>query len=80
MPRADDATLAALLAELDPERLDALDRIWDLCAEELHGLALWRTGSRQDAEDAVQEVFVRLVRSDLGEQAALTAKEQLSHA
>lgn len=29
---------------------------------------------------SMEEVFVRLVRSDLGEQAALTAKEQLSHA
>jgi len=42
--------------------LSALERIWDLCANELFGLALWRTGSRTDAEDVVQEVFVRLAR------------------
>ena len=40
--------------------LSALDGIYDLTAGELYGLALWRTGSRADAEDAVQTVFVRL--------------------
>lgn len=54
--------LATLFVRLGPGRLDALDGVWALCAAELHGLALWRTGSAQDAEDALQEVFVRLVR------------------
>ena len=41
---------------------EALDTIWDLCARDLYGLALWRTGSTTDAEDAVQDVFLRLAR------------------
>jgi RNA polymerase sigma-70 factor (ECF subfamily) len=50
---------AAALADGD---LQALDTIWRLCADELYGLALWRTGRPADAEDVVQEVFVRLAR------------------
>lgn len=38
----------------------ALETIWDLSARRLYGLALWRTGSEDDARDVVQEVFVRL--------------------
>jgi RNA polymerase sigma-70 factor (ECF subfamily) len=34
--------------------------VWDLIADDLYGLALWRTGSTADAEDAVQNVFLRL--------------------
>ncbi len=43
--------------------LEALAGVFDACADDLFGLALWRTGSREDAADAVQEVFVRLARS-----------------
>ena len=43
--------------------LDALAVIYDACSRDLFGLAFWRTGSREDAADAVQEVFVRLARS-----------------
>jgi len=39
---------------------DALEVVWDAVAADLFGLALWRTGSREDASDVVQEVFVRL--------------------
>lgn len=42
--------------------LGALDTIWDLVARDLYSLALWRTGSAEDAEDALQEVFLRLAR------------------
>lgn len=62
-PEERDRDLLALFARLAPGRLDALDGVWDLCAADLHGLALWRTGSAQDAEDALQEVFVRLARA-----------------
>ncbi len=40
--------------------VDALAPLYDLFAAELHGLALWRTGSREDADDVVQELFCRL--------------------
>jgi len=58
-----DGELRELFDELAPDRLEALDRIWDLAADDLYGLALWRTGSAADAEDVVQEVFVRLARA-----------------
>ncbi|MGA7990461.1 MAG: sigma-70 family RNA polymerase sigma factor, partial [Thermoanaerobaculia bacterium] len=39
---------------------EALETIWDLASRRLYGLALWRTGSEEDARDVVQDVFVRL--------------------
>jgi RNA polymerase sigma-70 factor (ECF subfamily) len=42
--------------------LGALDTVWNLVARDLYSLALWRTGSAEDAEDALQDVFVRLAR------------------
>jgi RNA polymerase sigma-70 factor (ECF subfamily) len=58
--RTADLHMAAVaLADGD---LQGLDTIWRLCADELYGLALWRTGRTADAEDVVQEVFVRLAR------------------
>lgn len=54
--------LGALFRQLSEGRTEALDGIWRLCADQLYGLALWRTRSVADAEDAVQEVFVRLAR------------------
>lgn len=38
----------------------ALERVWEVASRHLYGLALWRTGSPEDAGDVVQEVFVRL--------------------
>jgi RNA polymerase sigma factor (sigma-70 family) len=38
----------------------ALGTLYDLAAARLFGLALWRTGSREDASDVVQEAFVRV--------------------
>lgn len=38
----------------------ALDRIFELSARTLYGLALWRTASVEDARDVVQDVFVRV--------------------
>lgn len=54
--------LHRLLADLAAGDLEALAAIYDLTACELYGLALWRCGSESEAEDAVQEVFVRLAR------------------
>ena len=58
-----DERLLCALRNVAAGNLDALDEIWRLCADDFYGLALWSTGSRADAEDAVQEVFVRLVRT-----------------
>jgi len=60
VPGERDTALAAALEELATGRRESLDRIWELCGDDLYRLALWRTGSPADAEDAVQEVFVRL--------------------
>ena len=38
----------------------ALETIWEVAGRRLYALALWRTGSPDDARDVVQEVFVRL--------------------
>ena len=54
------ALLAPAFTALAAGDLDALEVIYDLCAADLFGLALWRTGSREDAADVVQELFVRL--------------------
>ncbi|HEY6553140.1 MAG TPA: RNA polymerase sigma factor [Vicinamibacteria bacterium] len=58
-----DASLSLAAVALAEGRDGALDLIWERCARELYGLALWRTGSVADAEDAVQEVFLKLARS-----------------
>lgn len=59
---ADDDPLGALFRDLAAGRLEALDGVWRQCGDQLYGLALWRTRSAADAEDAVQDVFVRLAR------------------
>jgi RNA polymerase sigma-70 factor (ECF subfamily) len=63
-PLADKAdALRAAFDALAAGDLEALGAVYDLVADDLFGLALWRTGSREDAADAVQEVFIRLARS-----------------
>lgn len=52
--------LRGLFAELGEGRAAALGPLYDACADDLYGLALWRSGSEADAADVVQEVFVRL--------------------
>jgi len=39
----------------------ALEDLYDDVATKLYGLALWRTGSEDDAADVVHDVFVRVV-------------------
>ena len=58
-----------LFADLAAGRLAVLDELYDAAAPRLFGLALWRTGSKDDAADVVQEVFVRVA-----EQGARLAK------
>lgn len=50
-----------LFLELADGKERALDAIYEAAAGRIFGLALWRTGSREDASEVVQEVFVRLV-------------------
>lgn len=54
------AELGELFSRLAAGDLEALEPIYDQCADELYGLALWRCGSHTEAEDAVQDAFVRL--------------------
>ena len=65
---ASDAELQRLLAELAGGRRAALGDLYDRLQRELYAVALWRTGTRELAEEAVQEVFARLAasRADLG--------------
>jgi RNA polymerase sigma-70 factor (ECF subfamily) len=58
--RADDAIWRRLFDDLAAERLAVLDELYDLAAGDVYRLALWRTGSVEDAEDVVQDVFIRL--------------------
>lgn len=57
--------LFSALAEGDAT---ALEDLYASCADELYGLALWRSASAADAADVLQEVFVRLAvaRTGLG--------------
>jgi RNA polymerase sigma-70 factor (ECF subfamily) len=48
----------AALAAGEP---DALAALYAASAADLFGLALWRTGSREDAADVVQDVFVKVM-------------------
>jgi len=50
----------AAFRRLAAGELEALEELYDLEADGLFALALWVTGSREDAADAVQEVFVKL--------------------
>ncbi len=59
-PRHADEDWRDLFADLAAGRIDALDELYDAAAPSLYGLALWRTGSEEDAADVVQDVFVRV--------------------
>lgn len=55
--------LGELFDDLAKGRGAALERLYDALAGEIYGLALWRTGSPDDASDVLQEVFVRLAQA-----------------
>ncbi len=50
-----------LFQDLVDGRPSALAELYDAAAPKLYGLALWRTGSEEDAADVVHDVFVRVV-------------------
>lgn len=58
---AERSRLRELFGEIANGQATALEGIYETYADELYGLALWRTGSASDAADVVQDVFVRLV-------------------
>lgn len=49
-----------IFAGIADGRAAALDELWDLASTDVYRLALWRTGSVEDAEDVLQDVFVRI--------------------
>lgn len=59
---ADESALAALLAEIAAGSEAALARLYRALAPVAFALALWRTGSREDAAEVVQETFLRVAR------------------
>jgi len=61
-PSPEEAILAALLSEIAAGSEDALARLYRLLAGAVFGLALWRSGCREDAADVVQETFLRVAR------------------
>ena len=58
--RSDDGAWRRIFADLAEGRQSALDDLYDLASRQLYGLALWRTGSEDDAADVVQTVFVKV--------------------
>jgi len=50
-----------IFAELARGRMSVLEDLYDAAASKLYGLALWRTGSSEDAADVVHDVFLRVV-------------------
>jgi RNA polymerase sigma-70 factor (ECF subfamily) len=59
--RTETRSWVELFADLAGGNARVLDEIYAAAAGQIFGLALWRTGSSEDARDVVQEVFVRLV-------------------
>ncbi|MCG8407176.1 MAG: sigma-70 family RNA polymerase sigma factor [Phycisphaerales bacterium] len=58
----DDAALAEVIRRAQTGDASAFDRLVDAFGHRITGFFYRLTGSRDDAEDLVQEVFVRLVR------------------
>lgn len=58
--RSDAGGWRKIFVDLAGGRRSALDELYDLAARDLYGLALWRTGSEDDAADVVQTVFLKV--------------------
>ncbi|MGD8439488.1 MAG: sigma-70 family RNA polymerase sigma factor [Holophagae bacterium] len=58
--RAREDRWRSIFAALADGRVAALDELYDLSAGDVYRLALWRTGSAEDAEDVVHDVFIRV--------------------
>ena len=58
----DEAALAETIRGAQRGNAAALERLVDAFSHRIHGFLFRYTGSREDAEDLLQEVFVRVVR------------------
>ena len=63
MAREDPDGLRAAFDRLAGGDAGALAEIYDACSKDLYGFALWKSQRPHIAEDAVQNVFVRLATS-----------------
>ena len=59
---SDEQKLLDAFERLSKDDITALEDVYDVCANDVYGLAIWSTGSQADASDIVQEVFLKLVR------------------
>lgn len=55
--------LLRIFTEVKDGNIRALEELYAKVASRLYGLALWRTGSSEDAADVVQSVFVYLAEN-----------------
>jgi RNA polymerase sigma-70 factor (ECF subfamily) len=60
--RIGDRSWDRMFLDLAHGKAGALEQIYEAAAGRIFGLALWRTGSPEEACDVVQEVFVRLAQ------------------
>lgn len=58
--KSEGETWRRIFEDLAEGRESALGDLYDAAARQLYGLALWRTGSEDDAADVVQDVFVKV--------------------
>lgn len=60
--KSESGTWRRIFDDLATGRDSALEDLYDTAARHLYGLALWRTGSEDDAADVVQDVFVKVAQ------------------
>jgi len=58
--KSKSGTWRRIFDDLAAGRDSAFEDLYDTAARHLYGLALWRTGSEDDAADVVQDVFVKV--------------------
>jgi len=58
--KSNGGTWRRIFDDLAAGRDSALEDLYGAAARQLYGLALWRTGSEDDAAEAVQDVFVKV--------------------
>ena len=59
---SDEQKLLDAFERLSKDDITALEDVYDVCANDVYGLAIWSTRSQADASDIVQEVFLKLAR------------------